>query len=214
MYKPLAQIETLTIIVLERLDLSENNLSGPPGEIFSLGRIRLLYLSDNSGLSGSLPATVDRLANIRELYLENTGIGGDLPTQFYTLATLREIHFTNSRFSGSISGDMVNMVNLELVDFSFNRFSGRIPNIWGLIPDLGKSLLSTNPGLTVVLALTLPWLPIPENVNLLGNPDLTGSITKEDCDARGGNRGDIETIFVDCDIECFLDCCDKPGGCS
>ena len=61
--------------VLRLLNLQRNNLSGHiPPELGRLTTLKDLFLSNNRGLSGTLPLTFINLTNLTSLYLGGTGI--------------------------------------------------------------------------------------------------------------------------------------------
>ena len=65
---------------LRSLRLDDNLLSGTiPSEIGSLARLQVLDLSGNSNLSGMLPAEIEFLFNLNEMYLNSTNVVGTIP---------------------------------------------------------------------------------------------------------------------------------------
>jgi Leucine-rich repeat (LRR) protein len=75
---------------LARLDLSNNQLTGPLDvSLFQINSLELLYLSNNK-LSGQIPANFGGNRNLVDLYLDNNLFEGPIP-EILNSSTLRNI---------------------------------------------------------------------------------------------------------------------------
>ena len=68
------------------LDLRNNQLSGTiPASIGNLSNLKRLYLSDNQ-LSGTIPASIGNLSNLERLYLSDNQLSGSIPESIGNLS--------------------------------------------------------------------------------------------------------------------------------
>mmetsp|Transcript_2117 Transcript_2117/g.5908 ORF Transcript_2117/g.5908 Transcript_2117/m.5908 type:complete len:999 (-) Transcript_2117:409-3405(-) len=178
-----------TLYNLELLQLAQNELSSTvPSTIFSLPRVKILDLSSNKGLTGSIPSFVNNLSSVEELLLDETSLSGPLPETIFELTTIERLYLGRALFEGPISSSIGNLTNAVIVDLSFNQFSGLIPShdAWVKLEHL-------------------------EQLLLVSNPNLSGEITAETCALRGTNPGTIQFLSADCQIICG--CCNRPNPC-
>ena len=83
-----------------RLSLDTNNLSGTiPAELGSLSQLRSLAVRENS-LSGSIPVELGNLTNLRTLYLSSNELSGTIPIELGNLTNLYTLWLFGNSFSG------------------------------------------------------------------------------------------------------------------
>ena len=71
------------------LQLSGNNLVGElPDELWELTELGALRFSDNPGIEGGLPSGIGRLVRLEYLSVRNTGLSGELPAEMEKLVNL------------------------------------------------------------------------------------------------------------------------------
>ena len=100
---------------LEILSLASTHLEGSiPNEWGGLIQLKLLYLSDMSGVYGVFPLSFRLLTNLNSLVLYQTPITGTIP---------------------DFSGDLVSLENLT--PFTLDLVSGTIPTKVGFWTNLG-----------------------------------------------------------------------------
>ena len=137
---------------VSRLDLTDNQLTGPiPRELSSLSGLVSLYLDENN-LRGPIPATFGGLAGLRTLKIDESHLTGSIPPELGNLSRLEELYLDQNDLSGPIPPELGNLAELTLLRLDDNGLAGLIP------PELGH-----------LRALELMWL----NAN-----NLTGTIPR------------------------------------
>ncbi|KAK9209693.1 hypothetical protein WN944_002061 [Citrus x changshan-huyou] len=138
---------------LRTLDLSSNNLSGPPlfistnklegidlsnnafsGSISPLlcngmkesNELQTLNLEDNY-FSGEIPDCWMHFKSLRVLNLGNNTFTGNLPPSLGSLSSLQSLHLQKNSLSGRIPESLRNCTQLESLNMGGNQFSGDIP---------------------------------------------------------------------------------------
>ena len=139
----------------------------------SSGRVTGLELSLN-GLSGSIPAELGSLANLRRLSLYSNYLTGPIPRALGRLDNLLFLELALNRLSGPVPTWLGDMPSLGALYLSGNELTGGIPDGLGRLDLLGLGLswndLSVGPIPTWLGNLTnLRWL-------YLSGSGVTGSI--------------------------------------
>ncbi len=152
-------------------------------ETNSAGFVTELELDDNN-LSGSLPAQLGELAELRRLVLDGNEISGRIPPELGNLGNLTMLNLRGNSMEGPIPSELGNLTALDTLDLFFTGVSGTIP------PSLGN--------LGSLQRLTVGWNqlsgPIPPEIGQLDNAtymnfsrnELTGTIPPE--------LGDLDSI--------------------
>ena len=118
------------------------------------GRVTRLQLSDNR-LSGTLPASLGNLTNLRELTLFINQLSGTLPASLGNLTNLQLLYLNNNRFSGTLPAWLGNLTNLQWLALDNNQFSGVLPPSLGNLTNLQTLWLNNNQQLSGTLPLSL-----------------------------------------------------------
>jgi Leucine-rich repeat (LRR) protein len=164
-----------------------NWLTGPAntwqGVMVEGGRVTGLSLS-YANLSGTLPATIGNLSQLKTLEMEeNISLYGTIPAGFYNLTNLEILKAGVTRISGSLSEDIGRLTKLKTLYFYQSALSGNIPKNLGKLTNLEYLALNTNrlegtipdsiSGLTRLLDLRLAnnqlTGPLPANIGNLRN---------------------------------------------
>ena len=109
------------------LDLSQNQLTGTiPAQIGRLTDLRRLELWGNN-LQGEIPPEVGSLGNLQRLSVWSNQLNGSIPAELGNLSNLRVLVGGGNQFTGSIPPELGNLTNLTYIGFTMNQLSGEIP---------------------------------------------------------------------------------------
>ena len=167
---------------LTNLNLRSNQLSGSiPGSLGRLARLTVLNLHSND-LSGDIPDLSTTmleelyLANNYDEMVEGSGLTGPVPAWLNGMTSMRELWLWGNRLSGTIP-DLSGMTSLQKLKLSGNNLTGGIPASLGSMSNLKWLIINSNPlggtipDLSAMTSLTHLWLHSNE---------LTGSIPSGD----------------------------------
>ncbi|ORC78967.1 putative surface antigen [Trypanosoma theileri] len=117
------------------LNLSQMGLIGTLPELdgISHGSISLssIDLSNNIGITGTLPASWSGLIHLRSLNLSNTSIKSTVPNKWEELKSLEYLSISRASLYGSLPiWDGAKLVKVKRIDFSSNNFSGVLNDSW------------------------------------------------------------------------------------
>ena len=101
-----------------------------PEVLSSLVDLKVLLLTGNADLTGSLPVNIGNIQGLKHISFKNNDLTGSMPSSFWNLTNLISIDLSNNRFSDALSN------TLDYSDFSFLKwFDIEDNNFHGLIPD-------------------------------------------------------------------------------
>jgi Leucine-rich repeat (LRR) protein len=102
------------------------------------GHVTELVLSRNK-LSGSVPAELDNLSNLKVLDLCFNNLVGNIPPDLGYLSSISYLDLSANQLTGSIPVELANLVNLSALRLWGNKLTGAIPlelsslsNLWEL----------------------------------------------------------------------------------
>ena len=154
------------------LELPENGLSGSiPAELGSLANLRRLSLYSND-LTGPIPRALGRLENLRALYLSGNELTGGIPVELGRLDLLGLGLSWNDLSVGPIPTWLGNLTNLRWLYLSGSGLTGSISGALGRLANLRHLYINRN-ALTGPIPPWLGNLAALERLYLGGNP-LTG----------------------------------------
>ncbi|CAL5340946.1 hypothetical protein CsSME_00025155 [Camellia sinensis var. sinensis] len=113
----------VTSMVLAGMDLT-GSLSN---DILSLSELQYLDLSNNKGLTGTLPSSIGNLNQLTTLILIGCSFSGPIPDSIGSLQQLVFLALNANSFSGPIPPSIGNLSNLSWLDLTDNQLNGTIP---------------------------------------------------------------------------------------
>ncbi|KAL1831870.1 hypothetical protein ACET3Z_001521 [Daucus carota] len=110
------------------ITLASTNLKGElSGDITNLSELKILDLSYNKDLTGSLPTTIGNLKNLKNLILVGCGFTGLIPESIGFMQELVYLSLNQNSFSGHVPASIGNLSKLYWLDLADNKLSGEIP---------------------------------------------------------------------------------------
>ncbi|XP_040997745.1 probable LRR receptor-like serine/threonine-protein kinase At2g24230 [Juglans microcarpa x Juglans regia] len=115
---------------LQSLDLSNNEITGLPSDLWSLGLLRSLNLSSNQ-IYGSLPNNIGNFGFLEILDLSSNNFSGEIPATISSLVSLQVLKLDRNGFEQSIPSGITKCQSLVTIDLSLNRLHGSLPDGFG-----------------------------------------------------------------------------------
>lgn len=160
------------------LRLSRNQLSGSlPAELLNLEQLRVLSVYLNK-LVGALPPDLSRLPQLREVDFFNNQFTGSIPAQYGEFASLERLSLSDNKLTGAIPPELGGLSTLTHMWLGNNRLSGSIPPELGNLTNLRLLSISQTYQLSGAIPPELGNLSNLENLYLYSNV-LTGPIPSE-----------------------------------
>lgn len=115
-----------------------------PSLFGSLSSLEHLSLESNPSLSGELPSSLAKLANLRVLSLSQNSLMGEIPKEIGQMVMLEQLDLKYNNLSGEVPEEIGGMENLTILDLSWNSLEGQVPSSLGQLHSLQKIDLSSN----------------------------------------------------------------------
>ncbi|KAF3434363.1 hypothetical protein FNV43_RR25466 [Rhamnella rubrinervis] len=129
---------------LIRLRLSNTGFSGRlPSSIDKLESLKLLDIG-RCNFSGAIPHSLGKLANLTHLGLEENNFIGHIPSSFNNLTQLEFLILHHNKITGSIPSWLENLNKIEGLELSFNKLEGPIPQSVSKLMNLKYLYLNGN----------------------------------------------------------------------
>ncbi len=173
---------------LERLTLTDNDLTGDIPDLSGLDSIDWLVLGGNA-FTGGIPASLGDLGSLRRLWLHRNdgGFEGGIPAELGSLPRLRYLMLYGNDLAGGIPASLGDATNLKALYLHDNMLSGSIPASLGSLmteaDDTLRLLYLHNNMLSGAIPAELGNLTSLERILLAGNDDLSGCIPAAIIDA-------------------------------
>nr|KYP33486.1 LRR receptor-like serine/threonine-protein kinase GSO1 [Cajanus cajan] len=135
----LARLLSLTV-----LKLSHNNMTSiVPGFFVNFSNLVTLQLR-SCGLNGSFPKDIFQIPTLKILDIsDNKDLGGSLPN-FQPHGSLLEMNLSYTNFKGRLPGAISNLKQLSTIDLSYCKFNGTLPSSITVLTQLIYLDLSSN----------------------------------------------------------------------
>ncbi len=187
--------------VVTDLGLSDSGLSGTiPASIGNLTSLLSLSLASNS-LRGSIPVQMGGLINLQILSLSGNDLTGEIPTELGNLTDLTTLYLDSNLLTGPIPPSLGSLSNLQYLLLSSNQLSGSLPLELGNLANLKYLILKANK-LTGVIPPEL--ITISLSVTLLGLDMRYGGLHSTDLDLISA-LNDKQLYFIDFTLSQTLD---------
>ena len=166
-----------------QLVLSGEGLTGTiPAELGNLSNLKFLYLQ-HLQLTGTIPAELSNLSTLERLLLNHNQLTGTIPVELGGLANLESINLRNNQLTGTIPAELGNLSALETLQLQENMLSGSIPVELGGLANLefidlrNNQLTGTIPAELGSLS-NLTVLSLQENLLTGSIPTQLGGLSK------------------------------------
>ena len=126
---------------LERLTLTDNDLTGEIPDLSGLDSIEWLVLGGNA-FTGGIPASLGDLESLLQLWLHRNdgGFEGGIPAELGSLPNLRYLMLYGNDLTGEIPSELGNATNLKALYLHNNMLTGSIPaELGGMVDANGAS---------------------------------------------------------------------------
>ncbi|KAK9162013.1 hypothetical protein Syun_002915 [Stephania yunnanensis] len=128
---------------LQNVNLANNDITDFPQQMFHLPNLKVLDLSGNSHLRGSLPEFPPG-SILQQLFLADTNYTGRIPDSIGNLKQLTWFQAVNCGFFGPLPHSLGSLEQLAVLNLGGNKFSGPIPSSYANLPNLTDLILSNN----------------------------------------------------------------------
>ncbi|XP_044502551.1 receptor-like protein 6 [Mangifera indica] len=122
---------------LSHLNLTAANFSGQiPSEILELSKLEDLFLGQNNLMELQKPnlrSLVDKLTNLKKLYLSQVNISSSIPHILVNLSSLTELSLEECKLQGDFPTKIFQLPNLQYLSVQHN------PDLTGYLPEFDAS---------------------------------------------------------------------------
>ena len=105
--------------------------------------VRVVLLT-NLGLTGSIPAALGGLEDVRRIDLDDNMLTGGIPREMGSLYDLELLYLFNNRITGELPAELGELSNLKTLSLSNNMLSGNMPVELGKLRNLTQLLIENN----------------------------------------------------------------------
>ena len=138
--------------------------------------VRVLFLPD-AGLTGSIPAALGGLAELRRVDLDYNSLTGVLPRELGSLYDMELMYLNHNNLTGAMPPELGQLRNLNSLFLTSNNLTGGLPPELGNLSNLTELIIEEN-SLTGVIPVELGALSNLKALYLSEN-NLTGGIPAE-----------------------------------
>lgn len=99
---------------LVSLQLTDNDLTTLPSELFRLSNLQHLYLNYNK-IQGRIPSGISLMSSLQELFLYRNQLTGQIPAAIGMLTSLKSLTLGGNDIGGTLPEELDNMASLEML---------------------------------------------------------------------------------------------------
>ena len=122
---------------VSRLSLGNNGLSGEiPSDIKLLEHLRVLDLSFNEEVRGTIPLEIGEMENLTGLFLHHNSLTGPIPSVIANLTNLDSLDIHRNQLTGPLPESLGELSNLRLLRVWGNDLTGSVPASLGNLSHL------------------------------------------------------------------------------
>jgi Leucine-rich repeat (LRR) protein len=126
------------------MELTSHNLTGSiPSTLQQLANLTILALNYNH-LYGEIPNEIGNLSNLQILDLESNNLNATIPDALYSLLQLQVLELERNDLSGTISSNVGKLYSLKEFEIGYNQFVSPLPNELFELPNLEILGLAAN----------------------------------------------------------------------
>ncbi|KAH0733363.1 hypothetical protein KY289_004551 [Solanum tuberosum] len=105
---------------VNELHMSNNNFNGLLPNLTGMNVLNYLDMSNNSFNASDFPSWIPNLISLTSLVMENTGLQGTVPASLFSLYQLQTVILRNNKLNGSLTIDTTYSNQLQLIDVQRN----------------------------------------------------------------------------------------------
>lgn len=119
--------DLISLPSLKYLYVADSFLEGSLDFIADMPTIAELWIDDNPGLSGLLPASVADSETLQSLSLTHCGLTGTIPTEFGLMTDMVQMWLYGNKLSGTIPTELAKIPTLVRLHLQENNLAGAMP---------------------------------------------------------------------------------------
>mmetsp|Transcript_15311 Transcript_15311/g.16886 ORF Transcript_15311/g.16886 Transcript_15311/m.16886 type:complete len:520 (-) Transcript_15311:720-2279(-) len=120
--------ELVQLPELEYLYAGYSFLEGGLDFVSSMTNIYELWLDDNPGLKGTIPAGISSLGKLASFSASNCGLTGSIPSEMGLMTDMIQLWLNDNDLVGDIPSDFGNLVTLKIMKLENNQLVGEMPS--------------------------------------------------------------------------------------
>ena len=161
------------------IDLGFNNLTGTlPASIGNLSNLKSLKLFFNQ-LEGSLPSDIGNLTQLQILDVNSNNLIGEIPSSIGNLSQLNTLLLGSNKFSGTLPEELSTLSNLTTLVVFDNQLTGNIPLTYNQLKNMSELVVAENKFSNTNLYIPIEMLTsvgvpmIFKDVNVMDNTEIS-----------------------------------------
>ena len=129
-YNTAAPTEIAALPNLQRFYAELSHLTGDLSFIGDMGVISQLWIDDNPGINGTIPASIGNATTLSSLSLTHCALSGTIPTDLANLEDLSELWLYGNDLTGLLPTDLGTLNSLSTFRVELNNLTGSVPDLY------------------------------------------------------------------------------------